>query len=121
VVALLVAAGALALVAAGVVAMSPWARVPPGVEVRCGGCGAPIAEGAPVYHILVALGVRLKHALVRCEACEGAAPPDLPARLAAAPPARVRLPAFASVAALAGDWRARAAGMPAREPGEDDV
>jgi hypothetical protein len=30
-------------------------------------------------------------------------------------------PAFASVARLAFDWRARAAGMPAREPGEDDA
>jgi hypothetical protein len=98
--------------------MSPWARVPPGATVYCGGCGEPIAEGAPVYHIVVA---HVTRPLVRCEGCEGAAPPDLPPLVVAAPaPAPRRpLPAFTPVAAIAAfDWRARAAG---REPGEDDA
>jgi hypothetical protein len=91
--------------------MTTWMRAPVGVTSRCGGCGAIVPEGAPLLRITIA---RLPRALRRCEACAGAAPPDLPplvARVAEPPPAwtRLRPPV---------DWQTRAAG---REPGEDDA
>ena len=53
--------------------MKEWKRTP--VTVACGNCDALVAFGDPVL-VMTLANVRRK--LVRCQACAGDAPPDLP-------------------------------------------
>ena len=55
--------------------MRTWVHVKPTESAVCGRCNTPLPTGTPV--LLIALkGVRLKR--LRCEACVGEVPPDLP-------------------------------------------
>jgi hypothetical protein len=96
--------------------MRAWARAR--VGRLCGGCGAPLEVGDPILVITIARGTRPPRHFIRCAACEGPAPPDLPAVVATAPgatgPPLIYPPGWPYGGA---DWRARASG--AREPGED--
>ncbi len=53
----------------------------------CGGCGEEIRTGAPELEVLITYlnGPRIRK--VRCQACAGEAPPDLPALIERAPAA----------------------------------
>lgn len=55
--------------------MREWRRVP--VETLCGGCPKTIPKDAPALFITLP---NVKREKVRCEECEGPAPPDLPPR-----------------------------------------
>jgi hypothetical protein len=57
--------------------MRTWARVP--IETVCGGCGHIIRTNQPALTLALA-GV--KKIRVRCEECDGPAPPGLPEHIA---------------------------------------
>jgi hypothetical protein len=110
--------------------MRTWKRVV--VAGICGGCNRLLAKGEPVLVIEITyqpkaasertIG-RLGRVVtrMRCDRCEGPAPPDLPAfvertnAIAPTPMTRVR-PTLPLGTPLA-DWRARQSGD--REPGEE--
>jgi hypothetical protein len=81
----------------------------------CGRCGHVIERGKPMLVIELP---RLSHTKVRCDVCDGPAPPDLPAlvehQIPITPMAHIRT----GVSALPFDYKLAAAG---REPGEDDA
>lgn len=95
-----------------------WIRL--AIPTRCGRCGDLLGKGDPVLVIAMARA-RTGRALrfVRCAACEGPAPPDLPAFVerstAIAPSALHRVGALLPFDRV--DWKTRAA---EREPGCDD-
>ncbi len=57
--------------------MRTWTRAL--TVTRCGGCGTLVADGAPLLEIRIE-PIRLRR--VRCESCEGPAPPNLPVHVA---------------------------------------
>jgi hypothetical protein len=92
--------------------MRTWTRAT--ISSFCGGCGAEIKRGDP--HVLISLpGVSRK--LVRCPACAGPAPPDLPALIERSPTTKPFTPLKAIAKSLPFDSRMAAVG---REPGSDD-
>lgn len=109
-----------------------WERVT--YREKCGRCGALLKAGDPM--LLIAF-VGMKRALIRCEQCEGPAPPDLPERpeiysVAELALQRIRntamtpvaqLPQSAPLPRLVVDNTAPREWLPyreTREPGEDD-
>jgi hypothetical protein len=101
--------------------MRAWERV--GVpSTLCGRCGRELLKGESVLVITRPRGTAKPLRFVRCDRCEGPAPPDLPPlverdnRITPTPMARLRptLPLGMTLA----DYRARQSGE--REPGEDD-
>ena len=83
---------------------------------HCGSCRAPIAVGSPV--LLIRFGGDTGRALVRCVACEGPAPPDLPTLVELKViPIPIPMTRFAA-GMLPLDFKSR---QMAREPGEDDA
>jgi hypothetical protein len=98
--------------------MKTWGLAP--IDGLCGRCGHRIRRDEP--RLMLTIDV-LKKIRLRCVACAGEpVPTDLPPLVV--PPAiivptykRKHAPLFASVGALALDWKAKQAG---REPGEDD-
>jgi hypothetical protein len=96
-----------------------WHRAP--VPTLCGGCNALIDKGTPLLRITMARGGRVLR-FVRCAACEGPAPPDLPALVERAPIAPSALHRVSTLLPLGpkriADWKMRAAERE-REPGEE--
>lgn len=97
-----------------------WIRNP--IPTCCGHCGGVLEKGDAALVITMARGGRVLR-FVRCAACEGPAPPDLPAFVerstAIAPSALHRVGAllpFGPRPSSGVDWKTRAA---EREPGED--
>jgi hypothetical protein len=87
----------------------------------CGRCNRALIPGDPILVVTIAHGSATPIRRVRCELCEGPAPPDLPAlveRAPVTPAAFVRLQPRLPLGTALADWRARQAGE-AREPGED--
>jgi hypothetical protein len=92
--------------------MTKWTRMRGPRTLCCGGCGHEIPIGAPVK--VFEIGAIVK---VRCQSCDGPAPPDLPIDpvlddAPTRPPVQLRnlLPL---------DWRPTVSAMREREPGED--
>lgn len=103
-----------------------WSRS--AIPTRCGRCGELINKGDPVLLIAMvprASGRALR--FVRCGACEGPAPPDLPPLVERAPIAPSALHRVGSLLPFGRepvnprrvDWKTRAAEGAEREPGED--
>jgi len=93
--------------------MKRWTRAR--IARRCGRCGALVAAGDPILELAIA---SVRSVLLRCVACEGPAPADLPAPAERTPAPANALPfARFSPGLLPLDWKTAAAG--AREPGED--
>jgi len=99
--------------------MKAWDRI--AVPTLCGGCGRTLAAGDPVLVITRPRGTAKALRFLRCDRCEGPAPPELPALVVrdntiTATPLRRLAPLLPLGTPLA-DFRARAAGD--REPGEE--
>jgi hypothetical protein len=90
--------------------MMTWVRTP--LEVRCGYCGHEIAIGAPVLSVTI-LGV--SRARVRCVACVGPAPTDLPPLMTRQVPIMPMLHVASGLGMLPLDFKQ----CGAREPGEE--
>jgi hypothetical protein len=99
--------------------MRAWTRT--ALPTMCGGCNRQIATGEAVLVIGLVYHGGKEIRRLRCDRCEGPAPPDLPAfvertnAIAPTPLQRVR-PTLPLGTPLA-DWRARQSGD--REPGEE--
>lgn len=109
--------------------MRAWARV--AVATLCGGCNRQLAKGDPILVIdfefradYTTSPPKARRAVrrIRCDRCEGPAPPDLPAFVeqsnAITPTPMTRFHPVLPLGTPLADWRARASGE--REPGEDD-
>lgn len=97
--------------------MRTWERAR--AACLCGLCGRILAKGDAVLVFSIARGTRPPIRRIRCDRCEGPAPPDLPALVARAPRAPlpfVRVQPTLPLGSALADWRARQAG---REPGEE--
>lgn len=98
--------------------MRTWERAR--AACLCGLCGRILAKGDAVLVFSIARGTRPPIRRIRCDRCEGPAPPDLPAlvELVAPRPSSTlaRLRPILPLGTPLADWRARQAG---REPGED--
>jgi hypothetical protein len=79
--------------------MRRWERV--GWVRRCGGCGAVLGEGMAVLVISLP---DLKKPLLRCENCEGPAPPDLPAHLRPGQSTKAMQPLKNTAVTVARQW-----------------
>jgi hypothetical protein len=93
--------------------MTKWTRVRGLRTLRCGGCDCEIPIGAPVK--VFAIGAIVK---VRCQSCDGPAPPDLPIDPVFDDDAPTR-PLVQLRNLLPLDWRPTVSAMREREPGED--
>lgn len=94
--------------------MRTWIRVP--TARLCGKCGEAMPAGAPA--VLLTFGAISK---VRCEACAGKAPPDLPPIIERAPRVPTTMAPVQSLSRMLPlDWRPATVGV-TREPGEDDA
>jgi hypothetical protein len=91
------------------------------VPTLCGGCGRELDAGDPVLVISRARGTAKPLRFVRCDRCEGPAPPDLPPLVvrgnAITPTPLRRLAPLLPLGTPLADFRARASGE--REPGEE--
>lgn len=86
--------------------MTTWTRAM--WPQQCGGCPRLIVVGEPVLERRIA-GVR--RVLVRCQACGGGAPPDLPPLVAkAAPPVTPMVHIRTGLSALPFDFKRRSSG-----------
>lgn len=99
--------------------MRSWERI--AVATLCGGCGRTLMKGDPVLVIARPRATGKPLRFLRCDRCEGPAPPDLPALVVrdntiAATPLKRLAPLLPLGTPLA-DFRARASGE--REPGEE--
>jgi hypothetical protein len=103
----------------GVVVIA-WERTQ--VARLCGRCNRTLIPGDPILVVTIARGSATPIRRVRCDLCEGPAPPDLPALVESdhvAPLAWLkRLQPQLPLGSALADWRARQAGD-AREPGEE--
>ncbi len=100
--------------------MRTWTRVAVPATL-CGGCNRQLLKGDPVLLIdLAFLGGKMIHR-VRCDRCEGPAPPDLPALVettnAITPRPMTKFHPVLPLGTPLADYRARQSGE--REPGED--
>jgi hypothetical protein len=100
--------------------MRTWKRVI--VATLCGGCNRHLSKGEPVLEIEITYGARARTVRrVRCDRCEGPAPPDLPVLIektnAITPRPMTRFHPTLPLGTPLADWRARASGD--REPGEE--
>lgn len=98
--------------------MRTWRRV--AVATLCGGCNRILAKGDPVLAIEFVFQGRTTRR-VRCDRCEGPAPPDLPLLVersnAITPTPMQRIHPVLPLGTPLADWRSRASGD--REPGEE--
>ena len=92
--------------------MRTWTRADR--TLYCGGCGATLERGMPIQLVKLLGVARVR---VRCQACVGPAPADLPPLVA--PPIMFvpRVPIPVGVHVLPFDYKSAAAGD--REPGEE--
>lgn len=99
--------------------MRAWFRVARRVQ-SCGGCGHEMQQGDPMLLIEVTYRGR-STTRVRCEKCEGPAPPALPALIertnTITPTPMKRLAPLLPLGTPLADFRARQSGE--REPGEE--
>ncbi len=73
-----------------------WTRNP-AIYQKCGRCGADIPRGDPMIELILPM---LTHKPVRCVACAGPAPPDLPALVESTAPKPERVQRFTKVSSL---------------------
>ena len=99
--------------------MQTWERAR--VGSHCGGCGRDVEVGDPILVFVIARGNRPARRFLRCAACDGPAPPDLPALVerinAITPRPMTRFPPVLPLGSPLADYRARQSGE--REPGEE--
>jgi hypothetical protein len=96
-----------------------WERLR--VGTLCGACGRQLDVGDPVLVFIIERGNHPTIRRVRCDQCEGPAPPDLPELVvtthAITPTPLTRLVPRLPLGTPLNDWRKRAAGE--REPGQE--
>ena len=99
--------------------MRTWERLH--AATLCGACGRPLEVGDPVLVFIIERGTRPPIRRVRCDRCEGPAPPDLPAFIqlsnAITPTPLTRFAPLLPLSTPLADFRARQSGE--REPGEE--
>jgi len=89
-----------------------WTRT--ALPILCGRCGRQLAKGDPVL-VIELPGARRTLRFLRCDRCEGPAPPDLPALIVHGGIVTTPLVRLGA-GMLPLDWKMRAA---EREPGEE--
>ena len=99
--------------------MKTWERA--AWPTACGGCGRLLEAGDPLFVLTIERGTLTSIRRLRCDTCEGPAPPDLPPFIERTSPITpTPLTRFAPVLPLGmplADWKARATDE--REPGEE--
>jgi hypothetical protein len=100
--------------------MRKWERVSV-PSTLCGGCNRQLLRGDPVLVITRERGTARALRFVRCDRCEGPAPPDLPPFVertnAIAPTPLTKFHPVLPLGTPLADYRARQSGE--REPGEE--
>ena len=98
--------------------MRIWERLRAGT--LCGACGRALEVGDPVLVFVIERGTRPPIRRMRCDQCEGPAPPDLPALIqltnAITPTPLTRFAPVLPLGVPLADFRARQSGE--REPEE---